>query len=396
MHWIKLPALPISAALMLSSCGGGGGGSGDAAFPGGGTPNPPTLTLALQRVVGGLNQPIHLSAPAGDARLFIAERPGRIRIVSNGVLLTQPFVDISAKTTVNGERGLLSMAFHPQYAQNGYFFVYYTDTNGDIAIDRMQVSSDANVAIPASATRVISVPHPGASNHNGGQLAFGPDGYLYAGTGDGGGSGDPNGNAQNPTSLLGKMLRLDVNGPGYAIPPDNPYVGMASRRNEIWASGLRNPWRFAFDRADGLLYIADVGQAEREEVNIVPAAQGGNNYGWRTMEGTACYNASTCDRAGLFIPQFEYQHGADDANGCSITGGFVYRGAAIPELAGQYLYSDYCKGYLKSFSYRNGVAGTVRDWSIGDIGNVLSFGQDGAGELYMLSANGGVYKIAKR
>ncbi|SFU72724.1 PQQ-dependent sugar dehydrogenase [Pseudoduganella namucuonensis] len=390
MHWLKFAVQPVSI-LLLASCGGGGGGA---------TPVPPTTTLALtlRQVVGGLNQPIYLTAPAGDARLFIAERPGRIRIVSNGALLTQPFVDISAKTTVNGERGLLSMAFHPQYAQNGYFYLYYTDTNGDIAVDRMQVSGDANVANPASATRVISVPHPGATNHNGGQLAFGPDGYLYLGTGDGGGAGDPNGNAQNPTSLLGKMLRLDVggSGPGYAIPPDNPYIGMSSRRNEIWASGLRNPWRFAFDRTDGLLYIADVGQGEREEVNIAAATQGGNNYGWRTMEGTACYNAATCERAGLFIPQFEYQHGANDANGCSITGGFVYRGAAIPELAGEYFYSDYCKGYLKSFPYRNGVAGAVRDWATGDIGNVLSFGQDAAGELYMLSANGGVYRIAKR
>jgi hypothetical protein len=190
---------------------------------------------------------------------------------------------------------------------------------------------------------------------------------------------------------------------GYAIPPDNPYIAFSSRRGEIWASGVRNPWRFSFDRKEGLLYLADVGQGEREEVDIAPATQGGNNYGWRTMEGTACYNAATCDKSGLFIPQFEYLHGANGANGCSITGGYVYRGAALPELAGQYLFSDYCKGYLKSFSYRNGVAGSATTWDLGGtgtgtgaIGNVLSFGENSAGELYMLSANGGVYRIVKR
>lgn len=392
-----LPALP--AALLLAACGGGGGGSAPApANPGTNTPTPPAtpFALALQTVVSGLDQPLYLTAPANDARLFIVERPGRVRIVANGALLAQPFVDISAKTTVSGERGLLSIAFDPNYAQNGRFYLYYTDTNGDIALDRMTVSSDANVASATSAVRLLTVPHPGASNHNGGQLAFGPDGYLYLGTGDGGGSGDPSGNAQNFTVLLGKILRLDVSGADYAIPPDNPYVSLSSRRGEIWASGVRNPWRFSFDRTERLLYIADVGQGEREEVDIAATTQAGNNYGWRTMEGTACYNAATCDKTGLFIPQFEYLHGAGDINGCSITGGYVYRGAALPELAGQYLYSDYCKGFLKSFTYRNGVAGDVTTWDVGAIGNVLSFGEDAAGELYMLSSNGRVYRIVKR
>lgn len=387
-------AAPVLVAL-LAACGGGGGAAPTAPDPT--TPTPPaTFALALQTVASGMDQPVYLTAPTGDARLFIVERPGRVRILANGAVLAQPFVDISGKTTVSGERGLLSVAFDPNYAQNGRFYLYYTDTTGDIAIDRMTVSSDANTANPASAVRLLTIPHPGFSNHNGGQLAFGPDGYLYLGTGDGGGAGDPAGNAQNLNVLLGKMLRLDVSGAAYTIPPDNPYVGQAGRRGEIWASGLRNPWRFAFDRTERLLYIADVGQGEREEVDIAAVAQAGNNYGWRTMEGTACYNAAACDKSGLFIPQFEYQHGANDVNGCSITGGYVYRGAALPELAGQYLYSDYCKGFLKSFTYRNGVAGAVTTWEVGNIGNVVSFGEDAAGELYMLSSNGRVYRITRK
>ena len=388
---------PVMVPLLLAACGGGGGAPAPT-VPDPNTPTPPatTFALALQTVASGLDQPIHLTAPAGDTRLFIVERPGRVRIVANGAVLAQPFVDIAAKTTVSGERGLLSIAFDPRYAQNGRFYLYYTDTNGDIAIDRMTVSSDANTANPASAVRLLTIPHPGFSNHNGGQLAFGPDGYLYLGTGDGGGSGDPSGNAQNLNVLLGKMLRLDVSGATYTIPPDNPYVGQAGRRAEIWASGVRNPWRFSFDRTERLLYIADVGQGEREEVDIAAITQAGNNYGWRTMEGTACYNAATCDKTGLFIPQVEYQHGANDVNGCSITGGYVYRGAALPEIAGQYFYSDYCKGFLKSFTYRNGAAGAVTTWDVGSIGNVVSFGEDGAGELYMLSSNGRVYRITKK
>jgi glucose/arabinose dehydrogenase len=365
-------------------------------------PNPPAaVQLALQSVASGLAQPLYLTAPAGDNRLFIVERPGRIRIVANGTLLATPFLDISSKTSTTGERGLLSVAFHPQYAQNGSFFIYYTDLNGDIAVDRMKVSaSNANLADPATAGRVITIPHREFSNHNGGQLAFGPDGYLYIGTGDGGGGGDPQRNGQNLASLLGKMLRLDVGiivpGQTYGIPSGNPYAGQAGRRGEIWASGLRNPWRFSFDRSDGMLYIADVGQEQREEVNAVAATQGGQNYGWNIMEGTACYNAASCNQAGLTLPVFEYLHGANDVNGCSITGGYVYRGAAIPELAGTYFYSDFCKGYLKSFVYRNGTVSGAQEWAVDNPGNVLSFGQDGQGELYVLAGSGQVYRIVRR
>jgi glucose/arabinose dehydrogenase len=394
----------LAGLLALGACGGGSV-SISLGFPDQPiTPLTPVTppALMLQQVVSGLNQPLFLTAPAGDARLFIVERPGRIRIVANGTLLSQPFLDISAQLSTDGERGLLSMAFDPQYAQNSRFYIYYTDLSGNITVDRMQVSpSNPDRADPATAVRVIAISHPTYNNHNGGQLAFGADGYLYMGTGDGGGAGDPAGNAQNLNSLLGKILRLDVGGTSlglnYAIPAGNPYAGQSGRRGEIWASGVRNPWRFSFDRSDGLLYIADVGQDEREEVDITATTSGGLNYGWDIMEGTACYGAANCDRTGLTLPKFEYLHGASDVNGCSITGGYVYRGAALPELAGRYFYSDYCKGFLKSFSYSGGVAGAQTEWDLGTaVGNVLSFGQDSQGELYMLAASGSVYRIVRR
>ncbi|WP_228894697.1 PQQ-dependent sugar dehydrogenase [Pseudoduganella aquatica] len=395
MRSSAMKLLVLSCALAgLAACGGGSGGMSV-------TAPPAALQLALQPVASGLSQPLYLTAPAGDSRLFIVERPGRIRVFANGALLATPFLDISSQTTSAGERGLLSMAFHPQYAQNGSFFIYYTDSNGDIAVDRMKVSdTNANLADPATAGRVITIPHREFSNHNGGQLAFGADGYLYIGTGDGGGAGDPLRNGQNLNSLLGKILRLDVGivvpGQTYGIPSGNPYAGQAGRRGEIWAAGLRNPWRFSFDRGDGLLYIADVGQDQREEVDVAPATQAGLNYGWNIMEGTACYNAASCNQAGLTLPVFEYQHGANDVNGCSITGGYVYRGAAIPELAGTYFYSDYCKGYLKSFAYRNGAVSGAQEWAVDNPGNVLSFGQDAQGELYLLAGSGQVFRIVRR
>jgi len=356
------------------------------------------LALALQEVASGLDTPTFLTAPPGDSRLFIVERPGRIRVMQNGSLLATPFLDISSLTTVTGERGLLSMAFHPLYASNGYFFLYYTNLAGDIVIERRQVSAgNANVADPLSALTILTIPHPTFSNHTGGLLSFGPDGYLYAGTGDGGSGGDPSGNAQNTNVLLGKLLRLDVNAgtvaQPYVIPPGNPFA-TAGGRPEIWAYGLRNPWRYAFDVPAQMLYIADVGQSSREEVDVRPAGQAGNNYGWNIMEGAQCYNSASCNQAGLVLPVIDYGH--DSAGGCSITGGYVYRGAALPELAGQYLYSDYCSGWLKSFSYSNGAASAVTDWGIANVGNIISFGQDAQNELYMLSGTGKVYRIVRK
>ena len=356
------------------------------------------LAIRLQEVASGLDAPIFLTAPPGDSRLFILERPGRIRVLQNGNLLATPFLDIRPLTTTSGERGLLSLAFHPQYASNGYFFIYYTNLAGDIVIERRQVSAgNANVADPLSALTILTIPHPTFSNHYGGLLSFGPDGYLTAGTGDGGSAGDPPGNAQNTNVLLGKLLRLDVNASTvaqpYAIPPGNPFA-TAGGRAEIWAYGLRNPWRYAFDVPAQLLYIADVGQANWEEVDVRPVGQAGNNYGWNIMEGLHCYNSASCNQAGLVLPAIEYGH--DTAGGCSITGGYVYRGTALPELAGQYLYSDYCSGWLKSFSYSNGTPSAVTDWGITNVGNILSFGQDAQNELYMLSGTGKVYKVVRK
>lgn len=355
------------------------------------------LTLGLTRVVAGLDNPTWLTAPPGDARLFITERPGRVRIVENGSARDVAYLDISARVLDDGEGGLLSLAFDPQFARTGYFYVYYTDLQRNIVIERFSAGATPTQANPTSGLVILRIPHPTYTNHFGGQLAFGPDGLLYLATGDGGGAGDPQRNARNLDVLLGKMLRIDVEGATlaqpYTIPAGNPYRDQAGRRPEIWASGLRNPWRFAFDSTG--LYIADVGQDRREEVNIASLSQGGLDYGWNVMEGTLCYGAATCDRTGLTLPAFEYDHGTGGANGCSITGGFVYRGGALPELAGRYFYSDYCGGYLKSFvSTSAGIVG-ARDWPITDIGRVVSFGQDAQGELYMIAAGGSIYRIGR-
>lgn len=355
------------------------------------------VNIALSQVASNLDNPTFLTAPPGDARLFVVERAGRVRIIDNGNTLSAPFLDISGRVFTGGEGGLLSMAFDPQFASNRYFYIYYTDPQQNIVIERFSAGSNPNLADPTSNLVILRIPHPGFTNHFGGQVAFGPDGYLYLGTGDGGGAGDPNRNGQNLNSLLGKLLRIDVRNASaaqpYAIPAGNPYLNQAGRRAEIWAAGLRNPWRFSFDGSQ--LYLSDVGQDRREEVNIGVADAAGLNYGWNTMEGTLCYNAATCDRTGLTLPVFEYDHGTNDANGCSITGGFVYRGSAIPGLQGRYFYSDFCRGFLKSFLAGGGNVSEQRDWSVGDIGNVVSFGQDGQGELYLMTSRGIVYRIGR-
>ena len=355
------------------------------------------LTLAL-RELASVPGAVFATAPAGDARLFIVERAGRIRILQDGTVLPTPFLDISNRVMSQGEGGLLSIAFDPQFASNGLLFLYYIDRDNNIVIERQQASSNANLADSGAALEIIRIAHPNYTNHFGGTVAFGPDGMLYIGTGDGGGAGDPARNAQNPASLLGKMLRLDVSAASavrpYAVPSTNPWVGEASsRRPEVWALGLRNPWRYAFDGAN--LYIADVGQDRREEVNIAAAAQGALNYGWNTMEGTQCYGGAACSQTGLTLPASEYEHGTNGVNGCSITGGYVYRGKAIAELTGQYFYSDYCSGFLKSFTYTGGAVGAKTDWTMPAVGNVLSFGRDGAGELLMINGAGKVYRIVR-
>jgi glucose/arabinose dehydrogenase len=348
------------------------------------------VPVRLELVTGALNFPLDLTAPPGDPRLFIAEKGGTIRIIKNGSLLPTPFLDISALVSNGSEQGLLGLAFHPGYAGNGYFFVDYTDKSGDTQVARYQVSSNPDIA-GTNALPIISVPQP-YSNHNGGGITFGPDGFLYIALGDGGSGGDPQNHGQDRTDLLGSLLRLDVDHGGpYTIPSSNPYAGSTSMRPELWNYGLRNPWRFSFDRSTGDLYIADVGQSDREEINVTASSSaGGENYGWRIMEGKTCYSAMTCNRTGLVLPVLDYGHG----DGCSVTGGFVYRGAAIPALQGTYFYSDYCEGWVRSLRWQNGRATDLREWpELSGKGNVSSFGQDAAGELYVLVAGGEVYRI---
>ena len=371
-------------------------GCHDSTAPGD-TTLPPGLTLKANPFVAGLSSPVFLTQPLNDGRILVVEQGGTIRVVRNGVLQTTPFLNIASKVASGGERGLLSVAFHPQYATNHFFYVYYTTQAsgnlalGDIVIERYTTSAtNPELADAASAKLIITTAHTLQSNHNGGLVSFGIDGMLYAGLGDGGGGGDPYQTGQNQNALLGSLLRLDVSGDPYTIPPSNPYVGQANKRGEIWAKGLRNPWRYAFDATTGLLYIADVGQGAREEVDVVPASQAGVNYGWSIMEGLSCYNAASCTQTGLKLPVIDYSH----TNGaCSITGGYVYRGSAIAGIRGHYFYSDYCAGFLHSFRYENGVAVDQKDWAL-SLGNVTSFGVDFAGELYVLSGNS-VLKVAQ-
>lgn len=356
------------------------------------TDGPPVqATIRLETVASGLQNPLHLTAPAGDARLFVVEQPGRIRIVENGQLLATPFADLSAKLRSGGEQGLLSLAFDPRYATNGFFYVNYTDLQGHTRVERYRVSaSDRYRADPASAKLILMINQP-FSNHNGGHILFGPDGMLYIAMGDGGSGGDPQGHGQDRSTLLGDLLRIDVSqGDPYSIPADNPFVGQSSVRGEIWASGLRNPWRIAFDRTANILFIADVGQNTLEEVNAVPVTQKGLNFGWNRMEGDRCYpSGDSCNRTGLTLPVLTYGR----ADGCSVTGGLVYRGSRIPALRGHYFYSDYCQGWVRSFRLENGVAVDKTSWNLGSIGSVLSYGEDASGELYILTSGGRVHRI---
>jgi glucose/arabinose dehydrogenase len=371
--------LSLAAVFVVSACN-------QAAAP---PPAPLPDDLTLVPVVTGLTSPLYLTAPAGDTRLFIVEQVGRIRVVKNGVLLTQPYLDLSAKLTSGDERGLLGLAFHPRFSDNGFFYVNYTDLNGDTKIERYQAAPSSDVANANSASHVLSIPQP-FSNHNGGMLLFGPDGMLWIGTGDGGSGGDPQNNGQRLNTLLGKMLRIDVDGGApYAIPANNPYVGQTTARAEIWGIGLRNPWRYAIDHETGLLYVADVGQNQWEEIHVVPTSRAPVNYGWRIMEGNHCFSSASCSPSGLDIPILEYPH----SEGCSITGGFVYRGSSVPGVRGHYFYSDFCTGFLRSFRYADGAATEQRTWNVGAFGNAMSFGEDSARELYVLSANGTVYRI---
>jgi glucose/arabinose dehydrogenase len=347
----------------------------------------------LAEIVSGLDFPLYLSAPPGDLnRLFIVEKGGVIRIVKNGALLPSPFLDIGTLVSTGSEQGLLGLAFDPGYVSTGRFIVHYTDAAGDTRLSSFQVSGDPDVADPGSEAVILTADQP-YDNHNGGQVSFGPDGFLYLGLGDGGSAGDPEGRGQDLSDLLGSILRIDVSaGAAYTIPPDNPFVGVAGARPEVWSYGLRNPWRFSFDRATGDLYIADVGQGNYEEVDISLAAGGagkGVNYGWDRMEGAHCFS-SACSPSGLALPALEYDHG----EGCSITGGYVYRGSAVPALQGQYFFSDWCRGWVRSFRFSGGSATELTEWpSLRTGGTIVSFGEDAAGELYVVESGGRISKI---
>ncbi|MCC6544174.1 MAG: PQQ-dependent sugar dehydrogenase [Nitrospirae bacterium] len=355
------------------------------------------VSKGLKTIATGLDFPLYLTtAPDDNNRLFIVEKGGLIRIIKYGVLLETPFLDIRKLVSNGNEQGLLGLAFDPGYVRNHRFYVSYTDNAGDSRIVRYLVTGNPDIAQAAPDLVLLTIDQP-FPNHNGGNIVFGPDGYLYIGMGDGGSGNDPQGNGQDMTDLLGSLLRIDVRPQGnYTIPVDNPFISQPSARPELWDIGLRNPWRFSFDRKTGDLYIADVGQNAREEIDIAPASQGGGkgaNYGWNIMEGTICTPGINpgCQKTGLTMPVLDYDH---SGNACSITGGYVYRGSDIPEFQGTYFYADYCAGWVKSFVYSNGTITDNKDWkSLRPGGYITSFGEDGQGELYILTSQGGVYRI---
>jgi glucose/arabinose dehydrogenase len=362
----------------------------------------PARTVLLQPVPGvelfRLDSVTSTGDPA-DSRLFLTQQKGLIHIFANGAVKPEPFLDLQNVVSTGGERGLLALAFHPRYRQNGYFYVLYTDLDSSVVLARYQVSPDPNRADPASGQIVLKVPSE-FQNHNGGQVLFGPDGYLYMSLGDGGGEGntgkDPRCNAQQGTTLHGKLLRIDVDhGTPYAIPPDNPFLG-TSMPPEAWAVGLRNTWRFSFDRRTGDLYIADVGEDRREEIDFEPAgSRGGRNYGWKVMEGSLCFSTDACPATvppcgspAYTLPVLEYEHGEDR---CSVTGGLVYRGSALPHLHGAYLFGDLCNGQLWA-AQRKGEGWEVRDLSM-RAQYLTSFGEDSRGEVWLTTLDGRLYPL---
>ncbi|MBP6837808.1 MAG: PQQ-dependent sugar dehydrogenase [Kofleriaceae bacterium] len=399
-------ALLSASALALAACGDDGG-----ATPAIDAPVVPTVDAALWDAAGptctqsgGTNvaavmitdipqAALLVTAPAGDRRLFIVGRDGGIFIYDQGALLPQPFLDIGdgVGLVAGGEQGLLGLAFHPDYLRNRRFFVYYTTSNANVIAEYTASAADPNQADPTGQI-VLSVPDF-AGNHNGGMIEFGRDGLLYIGTGDGGGGGDPQENGQDPTDLLGKLLRVDVDNvtppARYSVPAGNPFAA-GGGAGEIFALGLRNPWRWTFDPSNDDLYIGDVGQGEIEEVDVLPlASAAGANFGWDQYEGSQCFEPP-CDPAGKTLPVVEFTHGQ---GWCSVIGGAVYRGTCFPDLVGRYFYTDYCAGGLQSFVYAGGAATERVDHDGAFPGGPTSLHPDGLGELYLTSENGNVYRL---
>ena len=352
--------------------------------------------IKLVRIAQNVPLAVDIKTPNdGSNRLFIGLQSGKILVYDGRRILTTPFLDISRSVMCCGEEGLLSLSFHPNYRDNGFLYVYYVSTAGNLILSRYKVSKQSNVALAGSRKILLKIPHGQSKLHNGGEIQFGKDGYLYLSVGDGGTFGDPNNHAQNLGTLLGKILRIDVGGAfPYSIPADNPFLNKAGARKEIWAYGLRNPWRFSFDRKDGSMYIGDVGQEIWEEVNFQSSQSiGGENYGWRKLEGTHCFNPSTnCNDGSTKLPIIEYRH--THSQGCAVTGGYVYRGSQIPSLVGTYLYSDYCSGIVW------GAKRIASKWIISQLlltrKNISTFGQGPSGELYVAdhSPSGAIYRIA--
>ena len=386
------PSSLVAALSLLAVAGCRAASASPRAVP---VPAEVAAGVQLTRVATGLSKPVAFAVAPGDprGRLFVVEQTGKIRIVSDGTLTPEPFLDLTARVTKsatrrNSEQGLLGLAFHPRFAETGRFFVNFTDTKGDTRVVELRVGRDTpDRADPGSERVVLTVDQPYA-NHNGGHLAFGPDGRLYVGLGDGGSAGDPQGNGQNPGALLGKMLALNVDGDTTAPPV-------------VVALGLRNPWRYGFDRATGDLWIGDVGQNTFEEVDVLtPAMRSATappNFGWNTVEGFHCFRAPTCSQASFVPPVVEYDH--DD--GCSITGGYVYRGTRVPALVGRYVYADYCTAMIRSLKWNGTTVSEIWDWRAAldpesRLAGLSSFGEDATGELYLLSIDGDLYRFDPR
>lgn len=344
-------------------------------------------SINLEEFATGFTAPVEITH-ANDSRMFVVQQNGIIKIIQpNGSVNSANFLDISSKITYGGERGLLGLAFHPQYSTNGYFFVYYNDTSGNITVARYTRSSNPDVADAATEKIILNQPKP-FDNHNGGSIHFAPDGYLWIVTGDGGSGGDPNNNGQNKNSLLGKLLRLDINSTGpYNIPADNPFVG-TDGADEVWAYGLRNAWKFNFDTVSGNVMIADVGQGNIEEINRMPITQSGINYGWRCYEGNNAYNTSGCAaQSTMTFPVAAYNH---SGGRCSITGGYVYRGLQYPALQGKYIFADYCSTQIGILNNDDSIT-----WSAAFSGNNFStFGINNQNELFVAAVNNGkIFKV---
>ncbi len=381
---MKLAVFAVGAALLVAACSTAPADPATTS-PTVGAPAPEAPVLRLELITDALDEPVALATRTGDDRVYVAEKRGRIRLIDDDVIVAEPFLDIQDLVLSEAsEQGLLGLTFD---GDGERLFVTYTDNTGALLVDEYPVQGDR--VDTDSATTLFTIDQPYAA-HQGGAIQFGPDGYLWIGLGDGGGIGDPSGNAQNTGTLLGSVVRVDVDGSdGYAIPPGNAFAGPEDGAQEIWAFGLRNPWRITFD--SGFIYIADVGQDWWEEVNILPIDASGANLGWPILEGNACYEAESCDITGLVPPAFTAKH----QRSCALIGGPVYRGRAIPGLTGHYFYGDYCVGWVRSLVFDGSQVIAERDWEadLGTAGNITTFGVDAAGEILLANLEGELYRI---